>query len=290
MPGPAFQRKTTQMRRLQGTFCLLMGRIFPYLTDFCAATRRQASTPPKVSSPRRTRFWARTQRHALRLLTAALLGLTGANFVPAWLPPAEAQDSGVFRYRDRDGREVFTNLEGQASHGRALQVVDLPPLSSIDFGSQSPDDLRKLDARVHDSHSTLQAGEHCEAIRKSSRVPLRTRIWGDHGLKIYVSAALLAFSVLLGYLVSKRRLGSLFPVAPFLGFAFLVYATVRDTRATFQTLTAGLRACSEQLPDGDPASSEDVKTRLSKALDVRASVNAAYDRQADQIEAIMRER
>lgn len=255
-----------------------MGRIFPYLTSFCAT----------ASAPGGPVLGASYARAWLPILAAACLSVASLVAIPG---DAHGQDSGVYRYRDRDGREVYTNLENQASHGHELTAVDLPPLSSIDFRSQTPEQLRRLDAQVRDSHSALQAGDHCDAIRKASRVPLRARIWGDHGLKIGVAAALLGFAILLGYSAAhRRRLSSLFPLVPFAGFAFLIYATVRDTRATFQTLTVGLRACSEQLPDGDPESGEAVKGRLSKALDVRRSVNAAYDRQAQQIEAIMRER
>jgi len=264
-----------------------MGRIFPYLTSFCVALRRPAGAPRRWGLPAARRSLG--TRNAPWLFVAVCLTGVLAD-LPFRPTRASAQDAGVYRYRDREGREVFTNLEQQASHGKPLEVLDLPPLSSIDFGSQSPDDLRRLDARVHDLHSALQAGELCEAIRRSSRVPLRTRVWSEHGLKIYVAAALLAFAVLLGYLGSRRRLGSLFPIVPFLGFVFLIYATVRDTRATFQTLTKGLRACSEQLPDGEADDSGAVKSRLAKALDVRKSVAAAHDRQAEQIEAIMRER
>src|SRR5690349_5424837 len=109
-----------------------------------------------------------------------------------WLGPAAgsrpataaAQDAGIFRYRDREGRTVYTNLEGMASHGRPLERLELPPLSSIDFEHSAPAELRQLDDRVRESNSALQAGEPCEAIRRSSRVPLRTRVWTDHSRKL----------------------------------------------------------------------------------------------------------
>jgi hypothetical protein len=209
----------------------------------------------------------------------------------AVLGPAAAQgDGGVFRYRDREGRTVYTNLEGMASHGRALEALNLPPLSSIDFEHAAPEQLRQIDSQVRESHSALQAGEPCEAIRRGSRVPLRTRVWGEHNRKLYVAAALLGFAMLLGHLGSRRRLGSLLPIAPFLGCAFLGYATFQQTREALQALTSGLRACSEQLPEGQADDAPAVKNRLSRALDIRRSINLAYDRQAADIEAIMRER
>ena len=203
---------------------------------------------------------------------------------------AAAQNDGVFRYRDREGRTVYTNLQGMASHGRPLEQLSLPPLSSIDFEHAQPDELRKLDGHVRESHSALQAGEPCEAIRRNSRVPMRTRVWQDHSRKLYVAAGLLLFSMLLGYFGAQRKLGSLLPVAPFVGCAFLGYVSFQQTRDVIQTLTSGLRACSEQLPEGQPDNAPAVKSTLSRALDLRRSINAAYDRQTREIDAIMHER
>jgi hypothetical protein len=196
----------------------------------------------------------------------------------------------VYRVRDRQGRTVYTNLEGMASHGRALVTLDLPPLNSIDFEHAAPEQLRQIDSQVQESHSALQAGEPCEAIRRNSRVPLRTRVWGEHSRKLYFAAALLGFSMVLGYLGSRRKLGALLPVAPFAGCVFLGYVSYQQTHEAMQALTSGLRACSEQLPEGQPDDAPAVKSRLSRALDIRRSIGLAYDQQAREIEAIMRER
>ena len=111
-----------------------------------------------------------------------------------------------------------------------------------------------------------------------------------HSRKLYVAAGLLLFSMLLGYFGAQRKLGSLLPVAPFVGCAFLGYVSFQQTRDVIQTLTSGLRACSEQLPEGQPDNAPAVKNTLSRALDLRRSINAAYDRQTRDIEAIMNER
>jgi hypothetical protein len=209
----------------------------------------------------------------------------------AGMGPAAAQDAGgVYRIRDREGRTVYTNLEGMASHGTALETLDLPPLNSIDFEHAPPEQLRQIDNRVQESHTALQAGEPCEAIRRSSRVPLRTRVWGEHNRKLYVAAGLLGFAMLLGYLGARRKLGTLLPLAPFAGCVFLGYVTYQQTREATQALTSGLRACSEQLPEGQPDDAPAVKSRLARALDIRRSIGMAYDRQAREIDAIMLER
>lgn len=225
-----------------------------------------------------------------RILTflafAFVFSLASAQAQPAAPQP---DGGGVFLVRDRQGRKVYTNLDGMASHGQAVTPLALPPLSSIDFASTLPAELRVLDQRVTDSHNALQSGELCEAIRKSSRTPTWSRLWVDHGRKISVAGALFVFAGLLGVLGSGRRLGSLFPLVPFLGTSFLGYATYRDLTATRESLTAGLRACSEQLPDGDPENKGVVQGRLTKALEVQSIVNNAWTRQADEIERIMRE-
>src|SRR6185436_8991135 len=122
-----------------------------------------------------------------------------------------------------------------------------------------------------------------------SRTPAWSRLWADHSRKLMVAGALLVFAASLGLVGAGRQLGSLFPVAPILGCLFLGYATYRDVDARRDTLTAGLRACSEQLPSGDPEDKTAVQGRLSRALEVQTIVNGAFARQSAEIERIMRE-
>jgi hypothetical protein len=203
-------------------------------------------------------------------------------------PPAQGGGS-VFVVRDREGRQVYTNLDGLASHGKARAELVLPPLASVDFEHSQPAELRALDQHVNECHNALQAGSLCEAIRKSSRTPTWSRLWSDHGRKVMVAAGLLVFAGILALVGSGRRLGTLFPLVPLLGSGFLGYATYRDLRASRDAVTAGLRACSEQLPEGDPESRSAVEGRLTRALEVQTIVNGAFARQEAEIERIMRE-
>jgi hypothetical protein len=243
-----------------------MGRIFPFRTDILVTVGISA--------------------------TGLLLAWFCLGMAPLFAisERAYAQDGGIFRYRDRNGRTVYTNLEGSASHGTALTRLELPPLSSVDFEHAKPEELRSLDAHVRDSHSALQSGELCESIRKASRSALRSRLWDDHGRKISVAGGLLVFAALLGFVGAGRKFGSLWPLPPIAGCLFLGYATWRDVQAAREALTAGLRACSEQLPDGEPDDKVAVQGRLGKALDLQNIVNNTYERQSAEIEAIMRER
>jgi hypothetical protein len=253
-----------------------MGRIFPFLTKFCSRAEQGAS---------------------ILALSVALVLLPDASSVllarvdVSWtIARAYAQSGEVYRFRDRDGRNVYTNLEGMASHGAALTRVKLPPLSSIDFERAKPEELRKIDAQVRESHEELQAGELCEAIRKSSRSAQRSRLWEDHGRKISVAGGLLVFAALLGFLGAGRKLGALWPLPPLAGCIFLGYATWRDVQSAREALTAGLRACSEELPEGEADDKSAVQGRLSRALDLQNIINQSYARQTAEIDAIMRER
>lgn len=231
-------------------------------------------------------------RIVLYLATLFLCSLSLARAEPAEpaAPDRPGQrDGSVYMVRDREGRQVYTNLDGLASHGKARKELVLPPLSSVDFEHSLPADLRALDQQISECHNALQTGSQCEAIRKSSRTPTWSRLWTEHGRKLMVGAGLLVFAAILGLLSSGRRLSTLFPLVPLLGCGFLGYATYRDLRATRDAVTAGLRACSEQLPDGDPENKSVVQGRLTRALDVQTTVNRAFVHQEAQIEAIMRE-
>jgi hypothetical protein len=256
-----------------------MGRIFPFLSNI-VVTVAIGSVLALFSRP--TALGSRAEAGAGQCFHSAARALIYGK--------AYAQDSGVFRYQDRNGRTVYTNLEGSASHGKALTHVELPPLSSVDFEHAKPDELRALDAHVRESHGALQSGKLCEAIRAATRTAQRSRLWEDHGRKISVAGGLLVFAALLGFLGAGRKLGSLWPLPPIAGCLFLGYATWRDVQAAREALTAGLRACSEELPEGEPDDKVAVQGRLGKALDLQNIINHSYERQTAEIDAIMRER
>src|SRR5687768_40313 len=120
-----------------------MRRIFPFLASILLglflAAAGASSRPDSILLGRAA--WS------------ALLGVGTAYAQTAPLP-ATPNDGGVFLYQDRNGRKVYTNLEGVAAHGKAgLVKLDLPPLSSIDFEHTGPEGLRTLDQRVTESHN-----------------------------------------------------------------------------------------------------------------------------------------
>ena len=213
----------------------------------------------------------------------------------SWLafaaPRAHGQDEKIFRYQDRDGRQVYTNLEGSADSSSAgLSAVSLPPLSSIDFAQTGEDQLQQLDHSVRLAHESLQNGERCDRIRADSRISLRAELWERHRRELTVAAALLCFALLLVAVWRRRELRALMPLAPLLGACYVGYVAVVRTKANQETLREGLRACTSELPDGSNRKSSDVRSRLSSALEVQDTINRVYEERARRADRIMQMR
>ncbi len=195
----------------------------------------------------------------------------------------------VYRYRNAEGREVFTNAGKVAIDGAPLAPVALPELASVDFASASPSQLQELDRSVQHAHDELQSGARCDAIRASLRVPMSTFLWREHLRVLAVAAGLLAAALIV--LISwSGRLRGLLPLAPLLGCLYLGFATYARVERRFATLREGLRACSTELPRGETASASAVKERLESAVSLQATIDRAYGERAALSEHILRER
>jgi hypothetical protein len=203
--------------------------------------------------------------------------------------PAEA-DEPIYRYRGPDGREVFTNAGNRLqAGGTPLTEVALPALSAVNFDAASAQQLQSLDRGVVRAHEDLQAGERCEAIRASSRVPMRTFFWRGHLRELAVSA-LLGVASLLVLVGWSGRLRGFMPLPTLLGGLFLGYATYARVDHERAALHEGLRACSSELPAGHSTSPSSVKQRLESALSLQNMVDRAYSDRAARAELVMKER
>lgn len=218
-----------------------------------------------------------------RLRFAALLGgvllLTFSSYA----------DDGVYRYRTRDGREVFTNAGRVTVGGEQPTQLALPPLTAVDLNAASTEQLQRLDQGVVRAHEALQSGERCEAIRASSRLPVRTHYLSTHLREVMVLSALVALSLIVA-VGWGGRLRKLMPIPPLLGAAFLGYITYQRVDGRLSALREGLRACSSELPEGHSTNPETVKSRLESALSLQATVDRAYAQQSAQVEQYMHER
>ena len=195
----------------------------------------------------------------------------------------------VYRYRGKNGREVFTNAGAVAVHGQVLEAIPLPELKSVDFLGASAQQLQQLDHSVQRAHDEMQTGQRCQAIRASLRVPVSTFLWHEHLRELAVALGLLA-SALIVFAAWGGRLRSLMPIAPLLGCSYLGYATVSRINHRMDLLRDGLHACSSDLPPAEANNPETVKGRLESASSLQATVDRAYAERGQMTDRIMRER
>lgn len=196
---------------------------------------------------------------------------------------SSAQDH-VYRYRAADGREVFTNA-GNRSGASATATA----LEEVDLGAVSPTELARLDRSLTRAHDALQSGEHCDAIRASSRVPMRTFLMRAHLRELSIGIGLMAMAVLV-LVAWNGRLRGLLPMVPLLGAAYLGYATYGRVDRQQSVLREGLRACSSELPAGAGASPVAVKERLDQVSSLQRMVDRAYEARSALAEGALRER
>jgi hypothetical protein len=188
-------------------------------------------------------------------------------------------DDRVYQYRNTGGRQVFTNAGRVAVGGEPLVPLTLPELSSIDFQGASAAQLQQLDRGVQRAHDELQAGEHCQAIRASLRVPTSTFVWREHLRELGIGGALFAVALLV-LAAWGGRLRALMPLAPLLGSLYLAYATYGRIDQRLTALREGMRACSSELPTAATASPSVVKERLESAASLQSTIDRAYQERA----------
>lgn len=206
------------------------------------------------------------------------------------LAGATRADEPVYRYRNAEGREVFTNAANRLERtGERPTELALPALASMDFEMATALQLQSLDRGVERAHEALQSGARCEAIRASSRVPMRTFFWREHLRELLVVGVLLAVALVV-LVVWNGRLRGLMPLPSLLGALYLGYVTYADVDQQMTALRDGLRACSSELPDRQSTNPSSVKQRLESALSVQAMIDRAYSERAAQAELALQER
>ncbi|MDB4986359.1 MAG: hypothetical protein JWN04_1537 [Myxococcaceae bacterium] len=220
---------------------------------------------------------------------AALAGRSHVSAQDHAVHAPEPAGTQVFKYRGANGRDVFTNAGNVAISGAAPSAMTLPELLSVDFGGASLSQLQSLDHSVQLAHDALQTGRRCAAIRASLRVPVSSFVWGENPRQVCVGAGLLVLAILV-LATWRGRLKQLMPLAPLLGSLYLGYDTYARVDRRLSALREGLHACSSDLPPAQASNPEVVKSRLSSAASVQATVDHAYDQRAKLVESYLRER
>jgi hypothetical protein len=218
-----------------------------------------------------------------RLRLAVVLG--GALLVTV----AASADEPVYRVRTAEGRDLYTNAGALQVGGERPTALTLPELANADFAGASAEQLQTLDRGVAKAHEELQSGEHCEAIRASSRIPMRSFFLREQLREVAVASALCVVA-LLALVAAGGRLRRLMPIPPLLGALYVGFVTYTRVDDRLSLLREGLRACSSELPEGQNTSPDAVKQRLESAMSLQAMVDRAYAERSGQVEQIMSER
>jgi hypothetical protein len=178
---------------------------------------------------------------------------------------AGAQDR-VIRRTDRDGRVVYTNIDDVSVGGVPVQSLALPELIKLDLTDVPRDMLPKIHERITQVHHDVQTGEQCEGIRSAARGSARARLLHDHRRELFTALGLLVFAWVATWGWPGRTMRILMGLPPLAGALLLGSAALQRSGATSEALYAGLRACSADLPEVDPARPEGVAQSLGSVV------------------------
>ena len=160
------------------------------------------------------------------------------------------------------------------------------PGSPPDPAKLKPEELKLLNTHVEESHDSLQSGERCESLRLAARVPFRVWLYREHTRSVFVAVGLFIVS-LLGLASQSLLMRVLMPLAPLLACVYLGYASVTDTHALQDSVSAGLHACSTALPEGSASNPAVVQKRMDHVERMKKAIDRAYDRHETSIETLL---
>lgn len=155
---------------------------------------------------------------------------------------AQAQADEFYRYRGRDGRVVYTNIDEQVpieQRERAKLDLSRIPLNS-EVGAA-------LDRRFEQEHAELSASTYCQGLRDAAGDGFLLRLWQDFG------PLLVCGGVLLGFLLftpsALRRFGApvwaktLMMAIPSLAVGGVIAYTMTQTNRTIGELKERVKPC-----------------------------------------------
>lgn len=154
---------------------------------------------------------------------------------------AEAED--YYRYRARNGRVVYTNIDEQVPlDHRETSKLDLSriPLNS-EIGAE-------LDRRFTQQHAELSESTYCQALRDDADDGFLKRVWEDFGPLVVCGGLLLGF--LLFTPAAMRRFGApvwaktLMMAIPSLAIAGVITFTMTKTNKAIVELKQKVKPCT----------------------------------------------
>jgi hypothetical protein len=192
------------------------------------------------------------------LVLACQLVAAGVRAEPAVLEssivPDDLFDEGptapqvIYRYRNAEGRTVFTNFEDTVpADQRAKAVVDLSHVSlNTEIGSE-------IDARLERQHAALMQSDYCKALRADARAGALAQLWHDYAPLIVCGGMLLLFVCFTPF--ALKRIGApvwaktLTMAIPALALAGLVMFGMTEGNRMVVELNHQVRPCVKETWD-----------------------------------------
>jgi hypothetical protein len=156
---------------------------------------------------------------------------------------ARAQAEDFYRYVDRAGRVVYTNIGEQVP--LAQRESGRLDLSKIPLNSEIG---AELDRRFAEKHAELSESSYCQALREAAEDGLLERVWDDFGPLVVCGGVLLGF--LLYTPTAMRRFGApvwaktLMMAIPSLAIAGVVTFTMTQTNRAVVELKKRVKPCA----------------------------------------------
>lgn len=219
LPGPAMAQSTApKVGDIVYAFTDERGRL--------VHTQRLSDIPPALRPYARRVDRPETPEYAREAPLLALWRWFADEPVPS-APEATAAVSApisLYRYRNRAGRVVYTNLA--ASVPAEQQHGSTVALDHVSLNSQLG---RELDRELKSQYDVLQAAPFCQNIRAGLEEPLWQRFWNEHRPLVVCGLAILAFLLITPWIVSRvglapwaRTLGRAIPLLGFVGVSAML--------------------------------------------------------------------
>jgi len=184
------------------------------------------------------------QQRAQQRAASVVEGATGSN-APAITESQATSTQPIYRFVDRSGHVVFTNIEERVPLAqREKSEVDL---SHISLHSELGNALR---ARLEQEHAALSASGYCAELRSALAMPTLQRVWHDYAPLVVCGGLLLAFALYTPF--ALKRFGgtvwarTLSMAIPTLAVAGMLSYALDQTGKTISGLKDQLEPCVAQ--------------------------------------------
>jgi len=201
-----------------------------------------ATAEPVGEQPKQVGSFEKLQRSLLGDSEGG--GLFSGDVLKLGDAPPEAPQV-IYRYKKRDGREVYTNIVDQVpEEQRATAAMDL---SRVSLNSEIG---RELNNKLSAEHGELAQTEYCVSLRDKAGLSFLENLWKDYAPLLVCGGLLLAFLLFTPVALTKVSAPdwarTLSMAIPSLALAGVVTFTMMKTNETIVKTRALAKPCETQ--------------------------------------------